>query len=195
MTILFRILSAFTSIYMILLFLRIFLTWFSTPSLGTASQTLAKITDPYLAWFRRFPQLRTDVMDFSPVAALAILALLNNVFLTISVYGRITIGILLSIVVSSLWSAVSFILSFFGIIIIVRLVAYILGSNNVHPIWRTIDVMTKPVLYRINRIIFRDRLVTFQVGLVTSAIVLLVIRIVGGIFIRLLTQALIRLPF
>jgi len=180
---------------MILLFIRIMLTWFSSPfSLGRTTEILNRITDPYLHWFHRFPQLRTEVMDFSPVAALAVLALVNNIFLTIAVYGRITLGIILSMILTSLWSALAFVLSFFIVILTVRFVAYVLGSNNVHPIWRTIDTLVKPVLYRVNRLIFRDRLVTYKTGIFTTILVLLALRIAGGILVNLISTLLVRLP-
>jgi YggT family protein len=180
---------------MVLLFIRIMLTWFNSPlSYNRSTELLSRITDPYLNWFRRFPQLRTEVMDFSPVAALAVLALVNNIFLTIAVYGRITLGIILSMLVTSLWSAVAFVLSFFIVILAVRFVAYILGSNNVHPIWRAIDTLSKPILYRVNRIVFRDRLVTYKTGLLTTVLVLLGLHVLGGFIINIISHLLIRLP-
>jgi len=195
MGILMRILASLTTVYMILLFIRIMLTWFSSPfSLGRSTELISRITDPYLNWFHRFPQLRTEVMDFSPVAALAVLALVNNIFLTIAVYGRITLGIILSMLLTSLWSAVAFVLSFFIVILAVRFVAYVLGSNNVHPMWRAIDTLAKPVLYRVNRLVFRDRLVTYKTGILTTVLVLLVLRIAGGILVHFLSNLLIRLP-
>lgn len=195
MGIVMRILAAITTVYMILLFIRIMLTWFNGPlSLGHSTAIISRITDPYLNWFRRFPQLQTEVMDFSPVVALAVLALVNNIFLTIAVYGRITVGIILSMLLTSVWSAIAFILGFFIVILVIRFIAYILGSNNVHPIWRAIDALSKPVLYRVNRIIFRDRLVTYQTGILTTLAVLLVFRILGGLLIGFLSSLLIRLP-
>ncbi|HON14410.1 MAG: YggT family protein [Spirochaetota bacterium] len=196
MGILMRILASITTVYMILLFLRIMLTWFNSPfTLGRTTELLSSITDPYLNWFHRFPQLRTELMDFSPVAALAVLALVNNIFLTIAVYGRITLGIILSMLLSSVWSAIAFVLSFFIVILVIRFIAYTLGSNNVHPIWRAIDALSKPMLYRVNRLIFRDRLVTYKTGIFTTVVVLLALRILGAVIISLLSNLLIRLPF
>ncbi|MCA1951310.1 MAG: YggT family protein [Treponema sp.] len=196
MGILMRILASITTVYMILLFLRIMLSWFDSPlSLGRSADLISRVTDQYLNWFRRFPQLRTEQLDFSPLAALAVLALANNIFLTIAVYGRITVGIILSMLLSSIWSAVAFVVSFFIVILVVRLIAYILGSNNVHPIWRSVDALSKPLLYRVNRLIFRDRLVTYKTGILTTVIVLLAIRIAGGILVSLISNLLVRLPF
>jgi uncharacterized protein YggT (Ycf19 family) len=90
---------------------------------------------------------------------------------------------------------VAFILVFFIIVLAVRLIAYTVGTNSVSPLWRILDVLGKPVLYRINRIVYRDRIVTFQTGLLTAILVLLVLRILGGLIIGLLSGLLTQLPF
>lgn len=195
MATLMRVLGAFTTIYMILIFLRIMLTWFDAGRLGASYSVLSRITDPYLDWFRRFPALRTESMDFSPVAALAVLSVVNNVFLTIGMYGRITVGILLSMVLSSLWSAAAFVLTFFIIVLALRWLSYTLGRNSVLPLWRAVDALSKPLLYRINRIIYRDRLVDYRTALVTAAAVLLAARVLIGIAVGILSRLLGRLPF
>lgn len=195
MATLMRVLGAFTTIYMILIFLRIMLTWFDAGRLGASYSVLSRITDPYLDWFRRFPALRTESMDFSPVAALAVLSVVNNVFLTIGMYGRITVGILLSMVLSSLWSAAAFVLTFFIIVLALRWLSYTLGRNSVLPLWRAVDALSKPLLYRINRIIYRDRLVDYRTALVTAAAVLLAARVLLGIAVGILSRLLGRLPF
>lgn len=195
MATLMRLLGAFTTIYMILIFLRIMLTWFDAGRMGTSFSVLSRITDPYLDWFRRFPALRTASMDFSPVAALAVLSIVNNVFLTIGMYGRITVGILLSMVLSSLWSAAAFVLTFFIIVLALRWLSYTLGRNSVLPLWRAVDALSKPLLYRINRFIYRDRLVDYRTALVTAAAVLLAARVLLGIAVGILSRLLGRLPF
>jgi hypothetical protein len=44
-------------------------------------------------------------------------------------------------------------------------------------------------------LIFRDRLVTYKTGILTTVVVLLAFRILGGVIISLLSNLLIRLPF
>jgi len=195
MVVLMRVLGAVTSLYMILVFVRVMLTWFDGASLGKPAEVLAGITDPYLDWFRRFPALRTGGLDFSAVAALSVLALANNIVQTIAVYGRITVGIILSLILNGVWSALAFILVFFAIILGVRFFFYALGKNSVLPVWRTIDALCKPVLYRINRFVYRDRLVNYQTGIITAIAVLIGARIVGGIAVGLLAGMFVRLPF
>ncbi len=194
MQILMRILSSLTTVYIILIFIRLILSWFDHAVPGRSMSLLYRITDPYLGWFRRFSFLQTEFMDFSPIIALAVLALINNVFLMLAIYGRISIGIILSLLVTSLWSAVAFVLSFFIIMLLIRYIASLLGSNSVHPFWRAIDILCKPILYRVNHLVYRNRMVTYQRGIITTLLVLVAIRVAGGILINYISGLLIRLP-
>lgn len=195
MIILMRILGALTTAYMVLTFLRVMLTWFDGASFGRPYELLKSVTDPYLDWFRRFPALRGQSFDFTPVAALAVLALANNVFVTIGYFGRITLGIILSMILSSAWSAVSFVLVFFIIVLVLRFISYLSARNSIMPLWHAIDTISRPVLYRVNRWIYRDRLVSYRTGLISTIVALLIVRIAGGIVVGILSGLLARLPF
>jgi YggT family protein len=191
-----NILGGITSIYMLLIFIRIILTWFTGTAYGRTYEVLSRITDPYLDWFRRFPLLRAGFFDLSPIAALAILSLLNNIFITLGRYGRISAGIILGMILSSLWSAFSFILGFFILILALRLIAYIANRDMYHnTFWRIIDTISQPIQHRLNRIIFRDRPVNYLSSLISSIVVLLVFMILCGRLISLAAVLLKRLPF
>lgn len=192
---LFRVLGALTSVYMFLCFLRVMLTWFDGASLGRPYEVLSAAVDPYLNWFRRFPALRAEGFDFSPVAALAVLALVNNVFVTVGTYGRITVGILLSLLVSGVWSAVAFILGFFIVVLVLRFIALSVGHQTGSPIWRVVDAVSRPALYRISRRVYGDRLVSFRQGILTSIGILVGVWIAGELVLRLVSRLLYRLPF
>jgi YggT family protein len=194
MRLLMNILGGITSLYMFLIFIRIMLTWFSGVHYGRPYAFLSGITDPYLHWFRRFPALRIASMDLSPIAALAVLSVVNNIFITLARYGRISLGIILALVLSALWSAVSFILGFFIVIVVLRLIAYLSNRNVYSTFWRIIDILSQPVLYRITRIIFQARLVNYLTRIITSIAALLILRIGLGALMRLVTNLLIRFP-
>ena len=191
----FRVLGAFSSLYMLLCFVRIMLTWVDGAPLGRPYELLRQAVDPYIDWFRRFPALRTESFDFSPVAALAVLALANNIFVTIGYFGRITLGILLSLVVSGAWSAVAFLLFFFIAVLGLRLFSLMSGKQSSLPLWRVLDSISGPVLYRISRLIYKDRLVSYQRGMGTAIAVLLGARIGGGVIVKIVSDLLVRLPF
>jgi YggT family protein len=188
------ILGGLTSLYSILIFVRILLSWFSGNLYGKPAQILCGITDPYLDWFRRFPGLRLNTLDLSPIVALGVLSVANNIFVTLGRYGSITLGLILAMLVSAVWSAFSFILVFCIIILILQLIACLLNRDSYGSFWGIIDTLSRPINYRINRIVFRNRLVRRQSGLIVSIAVLLGIRIVLGILIRLGIGLLSRLP-
>jgi YggT family protein len=189
-----NILGGLTGVYSLLIFVRILLTWFSGAQYGKPYDILRGITDPYLNWFRRFPFLQTPVFDLSPIAALAVLSLVNNIFTTIGRYGRITLGIILALVLSALWSAASFILGFFILILVLRLFAYLTNRNIYGTFWRIVDIISQPVLYRINRIIFRNRLVNYLTGILCALGLLLILRIGLGFVLNRVLALLVSFP-
>jgi YggT family protein len=189
-----NILGGLTGLYMILITIRILLTWFRGGVYGRPYEILQNITDPYLNWFRRFSFLQTGMFDLSPVAALAVLSVLNQIFNTVASFGRISLGIILALLLSAFWSAVSFILGFFIIVLILRFIAYLTNRDVYHSFWRIIDVISQPVLYRINRLIFRNRLVNYLTGIISALVLLLALRIVLGIVLGRILPLLVRLP-
>lgn len=181
-----RLLGTLTSIYMLLLFIRILLAWFSGPKFGRPVELLCRITDPYLNWFRRFPSLRAGTLDFSPAAALGLLSVLNNICITLGYSGSITLGRILALLLSTVWSAVSFFLGFAIIVLVLRLAAY-LSRQNVYqrPIWGIIDAFARPILFRIKQIFFPNRLVNYLFGIVFSIAALLLLMLGLGFAVRL----------
>jgi YggT family protein len=194
-----NILGGATSLYMIVIFIRIMLTWFSGMNYGRPVEFLRRITDPYLNWFRRFKVLQLANLDLSPIAALAVLSIANNIFVTLGRYGTITLGFILGMVVSAIWSAASFILVFFLIILVLRFIAYITRQNvyggyGIGAFWRIIDLLSQPVMFRINRIIFKNRIVRYHTGIITSIAVLLALRFGLGFLAREGIRLLVQLP-
>ncbi len=190
-----RLLSAFVSVYMILCTLRILLSWLPSLDLGRGGELLRAATDPYLDFFARFPFLRAGQFDFSPIAALSILAVANNLFSTLAFAGRISVGLALGMVLSALWSAVSFVLSFLAVCALIRIIAYAAHWNSLHPLWMVIDAMLNPVLYRVNRLVYRSRIVNYLQGLMTGFAALILVRVAGGAFVGLLVRLVGGLPF
>jgi YggT family protein len=188
------VLSTFTSLYMLAIFIRILLTWFSGSGLNAPGEFLGRFTDPYLNWFRRF-RLRAGMLDLSPLLALALLSLANQIFATLARYGVITIGFILALLLRSLWSALSFILGFCIIILILRLIAFFAQANIYSPFWRVIDTISASLLFRINRILFGARIVNFRDSLFISIIALVLVFIAALFLINLAAAGLVRLPF
>jgi len=189
-----NLLSLILNIYMLIIFIRIILTWF--PGFGNSGiiNFLSGITDPYLNWFRRFTFLRLGFLDLSPIVALGVLALVNRILGMLASYGRISLGVVLVMALQVLWGAVSFILGFLILILILRLMAFLLRQSGANPFWNVIDTISQPVLYRINRVFFRNRIVKHITSLLVSILSLAVIYIALRFLVAFVSVMLLRLP-
>jgi len=192
MRIIMGLLATLIGLYSLLIIVRIILTWFSNIQYGKAVQILSAITDPYLDWWRRNFRLKAGVLDLSPIAALAFLSIMQTVCSAISNQGRVSLGIILAVCLSAVWSAVSFIVGFSFFVLVLRFIAFICNSNMYSTFWRIIDSIARPLMYRINRIIFGRRLVNFTTGIIVSIVALAIIWIMGRIAVRLLTGLVLR---
>jgi YggT family protein len=190
-----RILNVAVIIYIFLCAARVLMSWVPSLDGGRGGEILARITDPYLNWFRRFKLLSSGAFDFSPIAALALLAVLNSLLSAIVYTGSLSVGLVLGLLVGAAWSAVAFVISFFLFCAMARMVAYAARWNSLHPLWIVIDSMLNPVLFKINRFVYRGRFVNYLQGLVTGFAVLLLFRVGGGALLGLVIRSLERLPF
>jgi YggT family protein len=183
------------NIFSTLIFVRIMLSWFGGGfSFGRLFDILRGITDPYLDYFRRFRSLRAGNIDLSPVVALAVLSVVSNIVSTMARYGRISLGIVFALCLGVLWSAASFILGFFTFVLALRLIAYLASANTYTPFWSIIDAIASPVQFRVNRILFRNRIVNYLAGLIASIAALVVFGIALGVVVSFLEKFLIGLP-
>jgi YggT family protein len=190
-----KLLSAAVTIYLVLCFLRVLSSWLPGVELGKPGELLASVTDPFLGAFSRIRWLHVGAFDFSPIAALAVLTLVNSVLTSVALAGTISVGIILGLVLAALWAAFGFILSFFAICALVRIIVAAARWNGLHPVWRMVDAMLNPVLYRINRLVYRNRIVNYLQSLVTGFVVLVLLRIAVGGLVGLLVRLLRGLPF
>ena len=190
-----RILNAAVIVYVFLCAARVLMSWVPSLDAGKGGEILARLTDPYLNFFRRFKIFSSGDFDFSPIAALALLAVINDLLTTIAYTGRLSVGLVLGLLVGAAWSAAAFIISFFAVCAAARMIAYAARWNSLHPLWIVIDSMLNPVLFRINRLVYRGRIVNYIQGLITGFAVLILVRAGGGALMGLVIRSLDRLPF
>ncbi|MDR0487261.1 MAG: YggT family protein [Treponema sp.] len=190
----FMFLAAAAGVYSFLIFIRIILSWIGGAVYGKPVDILTRIVDPYLNWWRRTLRLQLGFVDLSPVAAITALTVIQSVCSNIAFYGRISVGIILSVTLYALWSVISFILGFCLVIIILRMIAYLTNRNIYGPFWKVIDSISRPMLYRINRIIFGKRITSYLKGIIVSSLVLAAIWIGGRYVVRFLANLLSGLP-
>ena len=183
----FWLVSSFLYLYSLLIFIRIILSWFRHIQLGKLMQVLSAITDPYLNWWRRKFRLRVGILDLSIIIAVLFLSFLQIIFSRLALVGYISPGFILLILLDSLWMAVSFLLGFCLLVLVLRFIAYISNRNMYSPFWQIIDAVSRPLLYRINRICFGRRLVKFRTSIITAIVILAALRIGGHFGIRYLS--------
>ena len=184
------LLAALAGLYSLLILIRIILTWFGPIHYRKPILFLAAITDPYLNWWRQKLNLRAGTLDLSPIAAMAALSVLQTICSAAAIEGRISLRIILSVCFNALWSAISFILGFCLIVLVLRFIAYMINSDMHSTFWRVVDSISRPLLYRINRMIFGKRLVNFTTGIIVAIIALAVVWIAGGLLVEALTRML-----
>ena len=189
-----QVLAGITSAYMILVFIRILLTWFSGMNFGKLYVFLCAVCDPYLNWFRRFRIFRNGPIDFSPLLALAVLAFLNNIFFSWGQMGRVSLAFVLSMILSAVWSISSWVLGFFIVILILRMIAFLGNFNIYSPFWRFVDYIAQPVMYRISRIFFPTRITAYLFRIIFSIAVLVILAILVWSIVQFGSLLLVQLP-
>lgn len=169
-----NIISAMLSVYMILIIIRIFLTWFRGNINSKAVEILTQVVDPYLNIFRRITWLRAGTFDFSPIVAMMVLGLFVQMTSTIAQTGRFTAAMLLSYVVYALWSFISFILDILVIMMVVRLISLFFKRSS-HQIWFIMDNILNRVMAKILGI-FTTKPMPFRQALIVCGITLFAFR-------------------
>ena len=194
MQLIFKILSSAVSIYIILIFIRIIITWFSRDYYSKPVELLCRITDPYIDWWRKVLNLRLGFLDLSPIVGIAALSVLRSILYTITYYKKITVGSVLGIILISAWSIVSFILGFCVIVLVLRLFAFFTNRDIYTPFWKIIESISQPLLYKTNRIIFGNKIGSYLKGILITILILTAIWIAGGFIMPRLANLLLSLP-
>jgi YggT family protein len=177
-----------------LIVIRIIISWFGSLASGRLVQILAGITDPYLNWWSRNLPLKIGIVDFSAILAIVFLSFLQNALYSILYAGKFSIGIILSIIITSIWGVLSIIIGFCVIVLVLRLIAYLFKSNMYGTFWHLVDSISQPILYRLNRIIFGNRITTYFKSIVIPIIVLIVIWWIGKYLVIFIAAMLAKMP-
>ena len=183
------------NIYMMILFARIILTWFSWLRDSPLRDFLGRITDPYINLFRRFTFLRIGYVDLSPMAAIVTLSLVNTFLSTLAFHGRITVGITLALILQAIGGLVSVIIGLLVIILALRLVAHFMKLSLYSPFWRIVDSISRPVIYKVTSTIFKDRILQLTTAAGISIAVLIAAYLILRFLVSFLSGMLITLPF
>lgn len=188
---LFSLLASVSSIYSILITIRIILTWIPGMNNGF-TRFLASISDPYLNLFRRIRWLRFGALDFSPVLALALLAVFSTAMTELSIAGTISVASLLSIIVRMILNVISSICTFVIILIAVRFLIHLVQPSAADGFfWNRFDQIFNPLIYKIGKIFSFGKFYTYRAAMITTIVVL----ILGNVLLQYAIVKIVKLIF
>lgn len=193
--IVFQLASAVISIYAMLCFVRIIITWFPGLNYSIIGQTLSQLCDPYLTLFSRLP-LRLGMIDFSPVISLGLLTVASSILGGIAQTGKLYIAGIIAQLISMIWSAAT---SLIGVLLLVCFVRYCFAifskkSNDYNSPWQIIDNSISNIVFSIGKILSGGRPLDYKKALLFTCVVLLFLLISGNILIHILTKAIMMIP-
>ncbi len=190
-----QILSAFITLFTLLCFIDIILTWFPGAKFTAFGRFISTICDPYLNFFSRFDWLRFGNIDFSPIISIGILSALSSVLGGITATGRIYLGGILGTIIAMLWQIVSSIATLLLLLMAVRYIVLLVnrGKTAYSSAWQQLDYMLGKITYKISSTFVRNA--DYRKSLLVSIITVLVIIIAGRILTGILISLCHQLPF
>ena len=193
------IVAGLLSFYSLLIWLRIVLTWIRIP--GQTQQNpltyyLGKIVDPYLSWFRGVSGLRRSRIDLTPLLALAVLSVVQSMLRLYGAYGRLTVSMVFSLILQTLWSyLISPIFWFLIILMGFRLFFCYKRSPQTISYITMLDALLGPVMNTVQRIIYPKRTINDRQLVITSLASLVGLYIIASILLRLAIKFFLGLDF
>lgn len=190
-----KFLGAVVSVYTLLCFIRILLTWIPNMSYNKFTIFLGRICDPYLNLFRGIKWLVWGSFDFSPAVALCLLGAASTIIGNFANAGKVSVGVFLAMIVSLAWSIVSSLLVFLIIVLVVRLIMMLVNKGPEGAFVQAFDRAISSVVFRISSTFYGRKSITYKKAIIVSAITVFAIQIAGGIVITVLTNLIGSLPF
>jgi len=196
----FRLLALLLSVYNILIIGRIVLQWLSLSSTSSfrsdIENLLATIVDPYLNLFKGLKFLRRGNVDFTPIAALTVISIVQRVFQAFAYTRKFTFGYFLANLVQALWSSIgSLILGIIIILIAIRLFLSYRRSPSSIAYISILDSFLRTPLDYLHKVIFRGKEVSDRTLMYSALGISIALYIICSLLISFLISFLGSLPF
>lgn len=189
-----RTLANLVEAYTFLVFVRIIISWFPSAQYSKVGQFLAALCDPFLNIFRKIKFLQFGNMDFSPALAIGVLALVSSFLQRLANGQRISIGMILSALVSICWSLAHSLLQIFIVILVIRLIVTFISNLDSAPFFTSLDNFLRPMLYNITKKFAPNRYIKYQTLLIIGIVAGVVVIVVGNILFGVICGLLSALP-
>lgn len=190
----FSFISWVISIYMFICVIRILLTWFPGAQNSKIMDYLKKICDPYLNLFRKIHFLHIANLDFTPALALGVLAIASNLLNSIAANGAFRLGAIFGSLIQLLWSIASSVITFFNIIIAVRLVVNALHKDYSSGLWSQLDKIIYPV-QKLVMSLFKNKTFSYKAQLGITLAACIIVQVAGSWLIGNIVTLLVKIPF
>ena len=179
------IVASLLSFYSLLIWLRIILTWIRVPGKkqeNPLAYYIGKVVDPYLSWFRGISSLRRSHIDLTPLVALAVLSVVQSMLRFYGAYGTITIGMVVALIIQTLWSYLLSPVFWFLIILLgFRLFFCYKRSAKTISYITMLDSLIGGVLNWVQRLFYPKRTINDR-QLVTTALVFFIVLYIAASF-------------
>ena len=186
-----NLLASLLSLYSLLIWIRIILSWLKTGTENPLSYYLGKIVDPYLSWFKGIRSLVRPRFDLTPLVALAVLSVIQSLLRLFGSYGTITVTMVIALLLQTLYSYIVHpILFFFFILLVVRL--YFCYKRSIHSITyiALLDSLIGGLLDWTHRTFYARQTVNDRKLVISSLVVLIIAWIGSSLLLRLLLSLL-----
>ena len=190
------ILAGVLSLYTLLCFIYILMSWFPGARFTKFGQLMTAICEPYMGLFRKMGFLRIGSIDFSPIVSLGILSLVSAILAGIQKTGTSFSGGILGTILGSLWGIASSIIGIFTLLILIRWIVLLInkGRTSFDSGWNQVDILLNKMSYKIAGT-FSKKSMSYQTSLLLSWIILLITLVVGQVLISILINLCYRMPF
>lgn len=190
------ILAGVISLYTLLCFIYILMSWFPGAKFTKFGHALSSICEPYMNIFKRLSFLRIGNIDFSPIVSIGILSLASAILAGVQRTGRIFIGGILGTVLNSLWGIASSIIGIFTLLLFIRWLVLLInkGRTSFDSGWNQIDMILNKFSYKVAGT-FSKKSMSYLKSLLISWISFLVILIAGNFLIAILVNLCYSMPF
>lgn len=190
------VLSAAVTIYTILCFINIIISWFPGAKFTSFGRMISSLTDPYMNFFSRTGWLTFGNIDFSPILSIGILSIISSILGGITATGRLYVGGILATVISMLWNVSTSIMSIVFLLVLIRWIVLLIkhGYTPYNSGWNNIDQFLQRLAYKIGGTFVKTGL-SYSRALLITWIFFLVVLTVGNILVQNLAMLCYRLPF
>ena len=185
-----EVLAFIFSLYTMLIGVDIILKWIYTGPKGRGTRMISQLTDPFLNFIRRFRISHIGYIDISPLLAVLILSIINQILGRIRELGSITLGAVSAIIISSIWNVIMTLLFAVLVVAVVRYLFLMFTTNKMNSFANACDAFFIPLSSRIASIFIKNSSSSYQLNLIISILVVAVILTLGSFGITSLTNLL-----